>query len=111
MKYDIYSIYDKKAMVYNLPFHSLNDATAQRIIADSLGPNSMLARHPADYALYRLGSFLDDTGEVHNNLPNVFVCEVLSLLPKSAQADLFNHQPQQVVKPVLDGALGEEHPF
>ncbi len=61
---NLYSIKDKK-IGFNSPFTAPNNYAAIRMFADTVkDENSMLAKHPEDYELYKLGSFNDDTGEI-----------------------------------------------
>lgn len=59
----VYSIYDIKAQVYQLPFYSPNDAVALRTVYDSFYQHdSIISRHPEDFILYKLGEFDDVRG-------------------------------------------------
>lgn len=63
MKLEIYSVFDKKALVYGRPFFLLNDATAIRAFTDLVNdPSTDVNRHPSDYQLFHVGSFEDTTG-------------------------------------------------
>lgn len=89
MIYGVYSIYDKKALIYNPPYFAHNDGTAVRIVADSMAQGTSLARHPADYAVFKVGEFNDQTGGIVATTPPQFTVELVSLLDKKQQADLF----------------------
>lgn len=70
----IYSVYDKKAMVFFNPMYVDNavDATRsfERAINDS---NTYLCQYPDDFALYELGSFDEEKGQ-HNLLSIPCLC-------------------------------------
>lgn len=69
MNYEMYSIFDKVAGVYSEPFLSLNEATAFRRFQWQMQQSAMVA---GDCALYKVGDFNLDTGEI---IPCViFVC-------------------------------------
>ena len=63
MKMKAYSVFDSKAEVYSQPFFQLNDAVAQRIIANaanSEGHNYNL--NPEDFELWCIGEYNDEDG-------------------------------------------------
>lgn len=62
----IYSVYDSKGLLYQLPFYSASDATAQRSWAANIinDPNSGYAQFPEDYTLFCIGEFDDSTGSL-----------------------------------------------
>ncbi len=64
MKLQVYSIYDKAIASYARPFFFQTEGQAMRTFQDLvLDPESELAKHSEDYALFKLGSFDDSTGE------------------------------------------------
>lgn len=97
MKLNAYSLYDVKALIYSPPFFSMNDAVAKRNVADTVAdPNTSLGRHPADYILYCVGEFDDQTGFLTRHDPRIHVADVVSLVPPPAPAPLFpTGQPDQ----------------
>lgn len=59
----LFAVYDKKAERMFPPFASDNVATAIRQFMDLLSdPQSILARHPEDYCLYRTGHYDEADG-------------------------------------------------
>ena len=59
---DHFTIKDHKTGAYLQPFYSTNQSTAIRSILDLVAdPQHNFAKHPSDYALYRLGTFDDST--------------------------------------------------
>lgn len=61
MKFNLYSVRDTLAEVFNKPFTEVNDATAKRSFANGISE----WRNKDDYALYYLGQLDDQTGELH----------------------------------------------
>lgn len=67
MKLNVYSIFDKTAMAFITPFFMHNDGIAIRAFSDSVNsgdPNSTIAQHYEQFALYELGVFDDSTGVI-----------------------------------------------
>lgn len=65
MLLNVYSVYDIKAEAYLPPFFLRTDAEAIRSFTSaSLDENHPFCKHSDDYALFRLGSFDDDDGEL-----------------------------------------------
>lgn len=63
MKSQVFSVYDARAQIFHPPFLTHNQFTAQRMIADVVNsPDHSFHRHPADYQLFELGEFDDQTG-------------------------------------------------
>lgn len=61
----IYSIFDKTAKQFGLPFFQINDETAIRMFSNLVNDkDSMLNKNPDDYTLFRLGEFDADSGIV-----------------------------------------------
>lgn len=68
--YRIYSVFDRKAEAYALPFFLQRDEVAIRSFRDAvMDPKHPMAAHAEDYALYRLGSFNDSDGFVQDEVP------------------------------------------
>lgn len=65
MKLKAFSLLDTKTGQFNAPFFMSHVGQAIRAIAD-LGQdkNTIVGRHPADFALMELGTFDDDTGHL-----------------------------------------------
>lgn len=65
MQQHIYSVYDQAAAAYLPPFTMHNDNMAKRIFIDTINQaDHAFAKNPADYTLFRLGTFDDSTGIV-----------------------------------------------
>lgn len=79
MRMDVYSLRDKKADVFGRPVFVVNVGLLIRELSDALEGTDTLARHPEDFALYKLGAF-DDVKGTFDLLPLPdFVLEVASL--------------------------------
>ena len=62
---NVYSVYDSKAQTYNVPFFMKQDGQALRAFIDLVNnPQTDVAKHPEDYALFLLGSFDDEDGVI-----------------------------------------------
>lgn len=65
MKQRLYSVYDKKAESFGVPFASPNDATAIRIVQNTARtPETNINMNPEDYLLYSVALFDMENGEV-----------------------------------------------
>ncbi len=73
----IYSLYDKKAMVYSPVMTFANDVFAIRAIESEMSnPKSSVATYPFDFCLMEIGTFDDSTGKISpREIPtNVYEC-------------------------------------
>lgn len=94
MKLAVYTIHDRKAVVYHQPFYAPNDLVAVRMLEDTLRDgNTSLARHPSDYVCFHSGFFDDATGMLEPLPALRHVSDLLALMPEPA-AEL----PLQLVK-------------
>jgi len=76
----IFAVYDKKTGVYGQPFTSNHEANASRSVQQAANDvSTSLGQYPADYALYRIGTFDDQNGALCAVVPEHIV-EVASLL-------------------------------
>lgn len=73
--YVVCSVRDVVANTYGRPFFTSSKAVAHRSFADEInrpprpGEESLLQDHPADFELYTLGEYDDQTGHVSNLEP------------------------------------------
>lgn len=93
----IYFIKDAKSGAFAPPFFQPRDEAAMRAFSDAvLDGESLLRRHPEDFALYNLGEFDDNLGLVAGvEQPKLLV---------TAQAVIDLHRARQPSLP-LEGAL------
>lgn len=67
MKMSMFSVQDSKAGMFLPPFPAPNAGVAIRQFTDAIAnENSVLSKHPEDYALYELGTFDDVSGQSEN---------------------------------------------
>lgn len=65
MKLNIFSVYDSKAESYTPPYFQHKTAQAIRIFSDCCNDEGhTFGKHPADYTLFDLGIYDDDTGTI-----------------------------------------------
>jgi len=70
MQFNAYSLLDTKSGLYSAPWFSNHDATAFRQVAELAGDrNSTVGRYPADFVLYRVGLFNDNTADLSSIVP------------------------------------------
>lgn len=70
---NIYSVYDSKLITFMQPFVADNDQAAISIFTSAVSePGTEPFNYPADYSLFRVGQFNDETGHIektqHENL-------------------------------------------
>lgn len=69
---NIYTTYDSKSGIYEVPFYSLNNAMAMRSIENHLrtckenNPNNQLLQYPEDFTVFLLGSYDQHTGKIES---------------------------------------------
>lgn len=81
---EIFSVYDKKAELYGPLMTVKRDIEAIRSLEQLVNSKqeSTLSQYPADFALYRFGSFDEETGNFKMYDNPVFVLDLNSLLIK-----------------------------
>lgn len=82
MKMEVFSVYDLVTNVFQPPLYAHNAGDALRIIQKYLDGDNNMSRHPADFALYHLGSFDDGPGLVSPIDPPVQVIAINELVKK-----------------------------
>ncbi|UPW41761.1 nonstructural protein [Peromfec virus RodF7_15] len=61
---NVYSVYDKKAKLYQGMMTFINNEVALRYFLDIFkNPDSYIGKHPDDYIVYQIGTFNDATSE------------------------------------------------
>lgn len=74
MKLNIYSVRDEASETFGTPFFSPSDNVAVRsfrMLCDD--PSSTVHAFPADFALYCLGDYADNTGVITPVVPTLIV--------------------------------------
>lgn len=84
-----YTLHDVKALTYSPPFFTTNDMVARRMVLDLVNDtNTMVGRHPADYKLYKIGTFDEGNAVMQPLSIPEHVIDCVALTPPLA-ADLF----------------------
>lgn len=87
-----YSVYDRKGLIYNVPFFAISDGAAVRSFSDLVNDrNTTVGRHPLDFVLFRVGSFDDSTGMLIPIVPILHVTDAEPLVDRGT-AELFTEQ-------------------
>lgn len=80
MKYEMFSVYDDKALYYGRPICSRSTPEAMRSFASvARDPETSVFKTPGDFHLYKVGIFDDSSGLVEVLTP-VFICRASELL-------------------------------
>lgn len=65
MKIGIYAIRDAKTEIFSQPMYFVTPGVAIRTFGDEVeNSNSNLSKHPEDYAMFKIGTFDDNTGAI-----------------------------------------------
>lgn len=84
-----YTLHDVKALTYSPPFFTSNDGVAKRMVADLVqDTNTTVGRHPADFRLYKAGTFDEGNGVLTPLSILEHVVDCVALVPAPV-ADLF----------------------
>ena len=72
MKYHMFSVYDEKAKAYLPPFILPEIGMATRTFGDCINSEEhQFGKHPADYTLFKIADFDDETGEPTTNKSSI----------------------------------------
>ena len=83
MKWNIYTVFDVCAGVYDRPFVAHSDPAAARSFGDlAVTDEHPVGRHPEHFTLHRLGVYDDNTGEIVAEAPTT-VCTALEMIAQS----------------------------
>lgn len=83
MKTGIFTVYDTKTEAYLIPFYMPTPSAAQRAVADILrDPEHQFSRHPADYNLFYIGDYDDQTGKIETKQSFRNLGNLLEFLPE-----------------------------
>lgn len=93
---NVYSLHDSKALTYSPPFLAAQHGLAIRMVMEIAdGPSTSVGRHPADFTLYCIGRFDDQSGQMLPAEHREHISDVVSLLPRSpVTAGLFEDAPR-----------------
>lgn len=80
----IFTIYDNKAQAFLQPFFTRNENTAIRMVSQILqNAEHEFTRHMADYELYALGEYDDNSGKIET-IPPTHVININQIPAMSA---------------------------
>lgn len=76
------SVKDKRANEFGVIYLARNRETGIRMLVDAMSAgNTILTMHPADFALYTVGDFDEDSGRCHELTAGAeFIVDVVDLL-------------------------------
>lgn len=72
----LYSIYDRKAVFYGVPFTAKNDEVMKRMVALSYKDNPF----SSDLEVYLFGVFDEEKGELFSDIHDKFISSVTDIL-------------------------------
>lgn len=111
MNHQIFSIYDSKAEAYLPPFVLHRSEIAARTFSDCINSEThQFGAHPADYTLFNIGEFDDETGHVSPHSPHNLIGNGVNfkLEPEPAIMDVEikkNNKPTS--QEILDKIVGD----
>lgn len=94
-----YSIYDSKSQAFGLPFFQATDGLAIRSFSDIANDRqTLIARHPGDFMLIRIGTFDDSVGELArtDHLSLMLATELVVSQPEPPRMNLADPVPHVV---------------
>lgn len=98
-----YAIYDRKALMYNVPWFQPTHGAATRILSDLANDGATnIGRHPGDYVLYCIGTYDDAKGVMLPISPLEHVMDAIALV--RLEPDLFK---PNVGNQINNGALAK----
>jgi len=81
MKLNAYSIFDNKALVYQMPFFAPNDGHAVRAFGDiANSSDTLVGRHPGDFSLFHVGEYDDQNASLSGLSPLRHVIDAVALV-------------------------------
>lgn len=100
-----YTLYDVKALTFSPPFFTSNDNVAKRMVMDLVSDtNNNVGRHPADFKLYKIGTFDEGNGVLTPASIAEHVVECLALIPPAPGEPFYS---SGYVSLKGDGSAGE----
>lgn len=96
----MFAVFDSKAKTYLPPFMLKTEAEAQRAFSTAVNnPQHNIGEYPADYTLFSLGTFDDETGQLLTT-SKIAIGNGVEYLTHKPQQDL----TQKITIPEYDGA-------
>lgn len=81
MKLEVFAVLDQQAGAFMRPMFLQSRGVAMRVVGDAVNSKTegeLLASHPEDFRLFRLGEWDDQSALFKTDLPEL-VCDVASL--------------------------------
>lgn len=92
MEHRIFAIYDQKAFAYLPPFTLPRAEMAERTFGECINSNThQFGKHPADYTLFELGSYDDNSGQLTPHLAPLVVGSGVEYLQRLPTAETPTH--------------------
>lgn len=80
----VFSIFDEKAAAFGMPFFTVNEAMALRmILATARDQNTNIAQFPGDFTLFVIGEWDEDDGRIEMYPAHKSLGTVLQILAAS----------------------------
>lgn len=74
----LYSIFDLTAEMYSEPKLAPTDGVFTRLVSDMIAEgNNQISNHPAEFAVYKLGTFNELTGNIEQDQKEICNCSIL----------------------------------
>lgn len=106
MKHLVLTIFDVKAKAYLQPFMSLTMGTAIRQITDCLtDENHQFAKHPADYTLFHIYDF-DDNTAIYTAIPDQAPIKLIELQAAALGSEI--PKPENALEQMTDQQVLED---
>lgn len=81
MQLKIYTVYDSKVEAYLQPFYVRSKGEAIRAFTETVNdPQSLVGKHPADYTLFEIGEFDDQTAKIKSLAANISLGTAIEFL-------------------------------
>lgn len=89
MKREMFTIWDSKQQMYGEPFYAFNSNDAIRYVQTRMAqqPESMIARYPEDFQVWKVGEFNCATGWLEPLGKLLHVISLSSLVKESVNVD------------------------
>lgn len=103
-----YTLYDRKALQYNMPFFAVSDGVAVRMLQELVADTKTTpGRHPSDYVLYRCGGYDDSSGTLLSVTALQHIIDAIAVVPRATPLP-FDSQPGPATADPLRTADGAE---
>ena len=112
-EYLLFTVYDSKVERYLQPFCMRSPGEAMRAIYEAAqDPQSNFYKYPADYTLYQIGHWFDDTSEIALEGAKInlgLVLEIAQAITTARQRELGEDTPGTLMEKQANGAEPEQY--